>query len=102
MVSTKFVKFAGICGILVLIVFLFSLFLSIQQSSWFSWTDNAISELGKEDAVTDIFNNGLIITGILLLVFSIGLSKELKNRFVSPLFFCLSANSTFLVIVPFA
>jgi hypothetical membrane protein len=99
MLSSKFVKFSGGCGILVLIVFLTSLFFSIQQAPWFSWTDNAISELGKQDAVPFIFNNGLIIAGILLLFFSIGLSKELKDRFVSPLFFCLS--SIFLITLGF-
>ena len=95
MISSKIVKFSGACGILVLFVFLTSLFFSIQQAPLFSWTDNAISELGKQNAVPFIFNNGLIITGILLLLFSIGLLKEIKNRFVSPLFFILS--SIFLI-----
>jgi len=58
---------------------------------WFNWAENAISDLGKQDAAPSIFNNGLIITGILFLFFSIGLSKELKDRYVSPLFFSLSS-----------
>ncbi|UCH71671.1 MAG: DUF998 domain-containing protein [Thermoplasmatales archaeon] len=95
MLSAKIVKFSGGCGILILIVFLTSLFLSIQQAPWFSWTENAISDLGKQDAVPSIFNNGLIVTGILLLLFSVGLSKELKERHASPLFFGLS--SIFLI-----
>jgi hypothetical membrane protein len=97
MLSTKIVKFSGGCGILVLIVFLTSLFFSIQQAPGFSWTENAISDLGKQDAMPSIFNNGLIVTGILLLLFSIGLSKELKDRHTSPLFFGLS--SIFLIAV---
>lgn len=99
MASSKIEKFSGVCGILVIIVFLTSLFLSLQQAPWFSWTDNPISELGKQDAVPFIFNNGLIITGILLLFFSIGFSKALKDRNVSPLFFCIS--SIFLIAVGF-
>jgi hypothetical membrane protein len=91
MVSLKIIKFSGVCGIFVLIVFLSILFLSIQQVSWFSWTENAISDLGSQDGAPFIFNNGLIITGILFLFFSIGLSRELKDRYASPLFFSLSA-----------
>ena len=95
MISSKIVKFSGVCGILVLIVFLTILFLSIQQVPWFSWTENAISDLGKQDAAPFIFNNGIIITGIMFLFFSIGLSKELKEKYVSPLF--LSLSSVFLI-----
>jgi len=91
MISSKFVRFSGLCGILVLFVFLTFLFMSIMQVPWFSWTENAISDLGKQDAAPSIFNNGLIITGILFLAFSIGLSLELKDRDVSPLFFSLSS-----------
>jgi len=99
MISSKFSKLAGGCGIFVLIVFLAMLFLSIQQVSWFSWTDNAISDLGRNEGVPSVFNNGLIVTGILMLVFSLGLANISEDKRSSSLFFGLS--SIFLIATGF-
>jgi hypothetical membrane protein len=73
-------KIAGICGILVPIVIFLCLWLSISGSPWFSWTHNALSDLGIGGIYAFIFNNGLILGGIFAFVFSIGLSKTLKNK----------------------
>ena len=55
--------------------------ISIALSPWFSWTDNALSDLGVSP-VAPIFNGGLILTGILLSLFAIAVTQiELKSRF---------------------
>lgn len=44
--------------------------ISIVLSPWFSWTNNALSDLGISE-VAHIFNSGLILTGLLLSIFAI-------------------------------
>lgn len=53
---------------------------SILLSPWFSWTDNALSDLGISP-VAPLFNSGLIITGFLVLILSITFARvERANR----------------------
>jgi hypothetical membrane protein len=60
--------FFGICAILVLYG---SIFLSISRAPWFSWTENALSDLGNLRYETaPIFNLGLLTTGLLLVLYS--------------------------------
>lgn len=55
------------------------IFLAIVCSPQFSWTENALSDLGVQEGVTPIlFNCGLIIVGILALVFVSGLFVSQK------------------------
>ena len=54
--------------------------ISILENQWFSWTKNAISDLGKSSASPLVFNNGMILIGILLLIFSIGLIINFKEK----------------------
>jgi len=48
--------------------------MSILLSPWFSWTDNALSDLGVSPAAL-IFNAGLVLTGILLSLFAIAVAR---------------------------
>ncbi|MGQ9469529.1 MAG: DUF998 domain-containing protein [Nitrososphaerales archaeon] len=43
-------------------------------SPWFSWTNNALSDLGVS-SVAMIFNFGLIVCGVLASIFIVGLSR---------------------------
>ncbi len=55
--------------------------ISIALSPWFSWTDNALSDLGVSP-VAPIFNGGLILTGILLSLFAIAVVRaEQRSRY---------------------
>ena len=58
------------------------IFTSISLSPWFSWYSNALSDLGNyaRSGVAPIFNLGLIISGILTVVFGLGILEYLKNR----------------------
>ena len=53
---------------------------SIALSPWFSWTDNALSDLGVSP-VAFIFNSGLVLTGILILIPAISIAiLEKENK----------------------
>ncbi len=72
-------RIAGVCGITSQIVGLTALLVTISNSPWFSWTENHISVLGVEGSATTLFNWGLILTGVLSLIFAIGLGKSLLS-----------------------
>lgn len=54
--------------------------LSIASSPWFTWTQHALSDLGIQGSTAALFNNGMILGGILSFVFSLGLMKVLSNK----------------------
>jgi hypothetical membrane protein len=65
-------------------IFAFACILS-AVASWqqFSWTDNALSDLGVQNGVTaTVFNSGLVISGFLFIVFATGLLRFAGKRFV--------------------
>lgn len=58
---------------------------AIAISPWFSWFNNALSDLGNSSAPRNIasgaywlFNSGLIVAGALTLLFSVELSRNTK------------------------
>jgi hypothetical membrane protein len=56
------------------------IFLAIANYPPFSWTDNALSDLGVvPGATSSLFNSGLIISGIWCLLFAIGLFILLRE-----------------------
>lgn len=62
------------------IVIFLGIWLAISDAYWFRWTNNALSDLGIEGLSAFFFNNGIIFGGILVLIFSIGLTQILKNK----------------------
>jgi len=74
-------KISGVIGILTPIVAFTCVFLAIAYSSHFSWTDNALSDLGVQEGITSVlFNYGLILSGGLALIFTSGLFVFLSDR----------------------
>jgi hypothetical membrane protein len=54
--------------------------ISIALSPWFSWTHNALSDLGVSE-ISPIFNSGLMLSGILLSIFAFSFTRmERKSR----------------------
>ncbi len=51
-----------------------SVLLSIAYSPWFSWDENALSDLGVSGTGSRIFNIGLVITGSVTILFALGLA----------------------------
>ncbi len=74
-------KISGVCGILAPIIAFACTLSAIASHSQFSWLDNALSDLGiVEGATAILFNLGLIISGVLTLIFSLGLFMLLRNK----------------------
>lgn len=74
------IRIAGICGVLIPVVVFGCLWLSIVSSPWFTWTEHALSDLGIQANTAGVFNNGMIIGGLLTLMFSLGLIKILSRK----------------------
>ena len=92
--NVTWLKISGVSGVLAPLVAFTFISLAIVYSPQFSWTENALSDLGVQEGVTAIlFNYGLIIVGILALVFVSGLfvlQKTMLGR-VGAFIFILAA-----------
>jgi hypothetical membrane protein len=79
--DTLWLKVAGICGFLTPIIAFALIFSAIVSYPEFSWVDNALSDLGiVEGATATLFNSGLIIGGVLCIIFATGLFVYLKKH----------------------
>ena len=67
----RFTQLAGLAGTLTPLIMLGLIFLAITQSPWFSWHDNALSDMGV-NSVAPLFNGALLGGGLLYLAFAIG------------------------------
>ena len=74
----RLIRISGLCGIAAPILIIALIMFAVYLSPWFSWTDNALSDLGVREAAA-IFNFSLIIGGLLALVFALGLREILKE-----------------------
>jgi len=72
-------RIAGVCGITSQLTALIILLIVISNSPWFSWTENELCDLGIVGSATTLFNLGYILTGVLSLIFAIGLRKSLLS-----------------------
>jgi hypothetical membrane protein len=95
MKTERLTRLLGLCGILFPIFSIIILILSVQMTPWFNLTEYAISDLGLTVGAGSFFNYGIIIAGFLLLIFSLGLILDLKNRQAGPTILLLS--SLFLI-----
>ncbi|MEM2971476.1 MAG: DUF998 domain-containing protein [Candidatus Bathyarchaeia archaeon] len=81
MKSVEWLKICGVCGILLPVIAFTFILLAITSYPQFSWTENALSDLGVQEGITAIlFNSGLVTGGILALVFAFGLFKILGDK----------------------
>jgi hypothetical membrane protein len=87
-------RVAGMCGMFLPVVIFTSLGLSIASSPWFIWTQHALSDFGIQENTALLFNYGMIIGGILALIFSFGLMKILSNKLGA----CILALSSLALI----
>jgi hypothetical membrane protein len=73
-------KTAALSGIITPIMAFSCIALAIAYYPPFSWTDKALSDLGVVEGVTSIvFNGGLIVSGILALIFAVGVYNYLSG-----------------------
>lgn len=72
--KSSWLKLAGIAGVLTPVSALIFIGAAIASYRWFSWTRNALSDLGIISGWTaGLFNFGLFLSGLLALNFAIGL-----------------------------
>ena len=72
--TVTWLKIAGTCGIITPLIAFGCILLAIAYAPQFSWTDSALSDLGVMTNPTSVlFNLGLIVSGILAIVFAFGL-----------------------------
>lgn len=89
-------KFFALLGIMGPVIAYLSIGLAIYFSSWFSWYENALSDLGhaQKSNVAPIFNSGLLLSGFLIAVYAIkSLSKHAKYTSISLAFSALMLQS---------
>ena len=72
-------RVSGACGIASQLAGLTAILVAALASPSFGWTENDLSVLGIEGPATAVFNWGLILTGLLSLVFAIGLRRNLLS-----------------------
>jgi hypothetical membrane protein len=67
------------------LVVILSILTAIELSPNFSWTNNALSDLGVQDQSSTAFNSGLIIGGVIIAVFALGLWMSLRSKILGNL-----------------
>jgi hypothetical membrane protein len=78
--ATVFPLLAGIAGICVPVVTLVGIGLALRAAPWFSWTENAISDLGMVPGSDAPFNSAMALGGLMLLIFSLGVRSLVSRR----------------------
>jgi hypothetical membrane protein len=79
----RVLKVSAACGVAGAVVVFACILLAVASWSSFSWTDNALSDLGVQAGVTaPLFNGGLISGGVLFLAFTAGLFRFMGKNVV--------------------
>ena len=78
--SSVWFRASGVFGIIGPILAFILMFLSISQAPWFTWTGNALSDLGVHEESALLFNSGLIVSGILDIVFAFGIMRFYQDH----------------------
>lgn len=74
-------EFAGICGIATPIIIYLFIGIAILVHPSFSWSDNAISDLGRvEYQYSNILNFGFIVGGIAAVIFTMGIWRFVETK----------------------
>ena len=71
-VNIERVRRLGLFGIVTPVVGFTLILLAISTAPWFSWTGNALSDLGVRGLTATIFNGGLMATALSMMAFSAG------------------------------
>lgn len=96
-VDSKNEKIYALLGFVAPFVAYLSMGVSIMFSPWFSWQRNALSDLGHsvKSGVAPIFNLGLILTGFLIMMYTVTVFKK-HAKYTSV---CLIASAIILQLV---
>jgi hypothetical membrane protein len=97
--NIRILRLCGLFGMLTPVVGFTMVFLAISQAPWFSWTMNALSDLGVEGFESVLFNAGLAITGAMMMMFSAGLFELTKGSKVGQAGSAVHLASSVLIIL---
>ncbi len=79
--KNSWLKLSGAAGVITSIIAFTCISLAILWYPDFSWTNNALSDLGVQIGLTtSLFNYGLIVSGLLALVFAVGMFFYLREK----------------------
>lgn len=95
--NVRILRMAGFSGVAAPLLGFTMIFLSIRASPWFSWTGNALSDLGVSGFGSVLFNSGLPMTGALMMIFSLGLFQLAKSCWMGRLGSVLFVASALLL-----
>ena len=96
--NVKLVRLLGFFGVITPVVGFTMIFIAIRTAPWFSWTGNALSDLGVEGFTAAIFNAGLAMTGAVMMVFSLSIHEFTKGDLIGQAGFGLLLAASFLLI----
>ena len=96
--NVRLVRLFGYFGVVAPVLGLTMVLLAISTAPWFSWTGNALSDLGVHGFTALIFNSGLQMTAIIMSLFSLGIYELTKGDRIGTLGFVLNlAGAGFLL-----
>jgi hypothetical membrane protein len=99
-VNTKLVRLFGYFGIFTPILGFAMILLAIETAPWFSWTGNALSDLGVDGLTAVVFNHGLQMTAALMSLYSLGVYEFTRGDTVGQAGFLLTlASAVFLFFI---
>jgi hypothetical membrane protein len=77
---------SGLYGLFATVLVFSCILSAIATYSKFSWVNNALSDLGVQAGITPfLFNGGLVVSGLLYIVFAFGLKTIVGKSFVGKL-----------------
>ena len=93
-------RFFSLCGIVGPLTAMSFISLSIFLSPWFSWSENALSDLGHSinSPVAALFNFGLLLTGFFVILYSL---ISFQNYAKNTSYFLLTAGLSLQLIAMF-
>jgi hypothetical membrane protein len=96
--NVKIIRLTGFMGMAAPVVGFTMIFFSIRLSPWFSWTGNALSDLGRSGFGSIPFNSGLPMTGAVMMVFSAGLFELTRGYWVGQAGSCLHLLASSILV----
>jgi len=97
--NVRILRLCGFFGMLTPIVGFTMIFLAISQAPWFSWTLNALSDLGIDGFEAVFFNSGLPMTGAVMMMFSAGLFELTRGSTIGMTGSAVNLASAILLIL---
>ena len=74
--NSRFLRIAGLCGVIAPILSFGLIFYAVAISPWFSWEANALSDLGRYPRLSALpFNVALVAGGVLNVVLVFGMGR---------------------------